>query len=196
MNRENDKAAGNVGSTPRRVDHTEASSELVRPFKTETGPKLTRSNLAARARRDAGALVSHGGRPSGNSHGQSYFSAEVESNYPYFAGYAYLHGDGAPRDPVRAASCLQKAAFEGDADAQYFLGRMYADGIGVPQDLKEAYFWLYLGLEGFRSGQPAIIYEAFAAVRDAVAELLPLAELADVRKRADHWLKTGIRPLF
>ncbi|MDQ8021623.1 MAG: transglycosylase SLT domain-containing protein [Moraxellaceae bacterium] len=41
------------------------------------------------------------------------------------------HGEGAPRDPERAAGLYCEAARMGDAEAQYSLGWMYANGRGV-----------------------------------------------------------------
>lgn len=41
------------------------------------------------------------------------------------------HGEGAPRDPERAAGLYCEAARLGDAEAQYSLGWMYANGRGV-----------------------------------------------------------------
>ena len=47
---------------------------------------------------------------------------------------SYEHGEGVPKDLVRAASLYCEAAREGDADGQYGLGWMYAMGRGVPRD--------------------------------------------------------------
>lgn len=44
------------------------------------------------------------------------------------------HGEGVPRDPVRAAALYCRAARLGAADAQYALGWMVANGRGVPRD--------------------------------------------------------------
>ena len=44
---------------------------------------------------------------------------------------AYEHGEGVPKDPLRAFELYCRAASEGDADAQYDLGWMYANGRGV-----------------------------------------------------------------
>ena len=47
---------------------------------------------------------------------------------------SYEHGEGVPRDPVRAAVLYCQAARLGDAEAQYALGFMFANGRGVPRD--------------------------------------------------------------
>ena len=47
---------------------------------------------------------------------------------------AYEHGEGVPKDPVRAAQIYCRAAREFNAEAQFNLGWMYANGRGVPRD--------------------------------------------------------------
>jgi TPR repeat protein len=47
---------------------------------------------------------------------------------------ALEHGEGVPRDPLKAAELYCEAAKLGHADAQYNLGWMYANGRGVPRD--------------------------------------------------------------
>ena len=51
---------------------------------------------------------------------------------------AYEHGEGVPKDPVRAASLYCDAARLGDAEAQFSLGWMYANGRGLPRDNRMA----------------------------------------------------------
>ncbi len=46
----------------------------------------------------------------------------------------YEHGDGVPRDPLKAAQLYCEAARLGDVIAQYSLGWMYANGRGLPRD--------------------------------------------------------------
>ena len=47
---------------------------------------------------------------------------------------AYEHGEGVPRDPVKAAACYCKAVNRGNAEAMYSLGWMYANGRGLERD--------------------------------------------------------------
>jgi TPR repeat protein len=47
---------------------------------------------------------------------------------------AYEHGEGVPKDPLKAAALYCEAARDGDPEAQYSLGWMYANGRGVPHD--------------------------------------------------------------
>jgi hypothetical protein len=51
---------------------------------------------------------------------------------------AYEHGEGVPKDPVRAANLYCEAARLGDAEAQFSLGWMYANGRGLPRDNRMA----------------------------------------------------------
>ena len=50
-------------------------------------------------------------------------------------------GKGVEQDLKEAAKWYQKAADQGDADAQYNLGVMYDNGDGVEQDNVTAYAW-------------------------------------------------------
>ena len=47
---------------------------------------------------------------------------------------AYEHGEGVPKDPLRAAALYCEAARDGDPEAQFSLGWMYLNGRGVPRD--------------------------------------------------------------
>src|SRR5437868_6790852 len=47
---------------------------------------------------------------------------------------AYEHGEGVPKDPIRAAALYCAAARSGDAEAQFSLGWMYANGRGIARD--------------------------------------------------------------
>jgi TPR repeat protein len=57
-------------------------------------------------------------------------------------GLVYLHGDGTPKDPAKAAAWFEKSAIHGYAEAQFRLGRMYARGEGVPTDPAKALGWI------------------------------------------------------
>lgn len=47
---------------------------------------------------------------------------------------AFEHGEGVPRDPVKAAACYCKAVRRGNSEAMYSLGWMYANGRGLERD--------------------------------------------------------------
>lgn len=51
---------------------------------------------------------------------------------------AYEHGDGVPRDPVRAAELYCRAARYGDAESQYNLGWMLTNARGIERDDAQA----------------------------------------------------------
>jgi hypothetical protein len=53
----------------------------------------------------------------------------------------YANGRGVLKDYKQAAKWYQKAADQGDADAQYNLGVMYDKGRGVLKDYKQAVKW-------------------------------------------------------
>ncbi len=63
--------------------------------------------------------------------------AESESHSPsdlVVEALAYEHGEGVPKDQLKAAALYCDAARDGDAEAQFGLGWMYANGRGVPHD--------------------------------------------------------------
>ena len=47
---------------------------------------------------------------------------------------AYEHGEGVPKDPLKAAALYCEAARAGDGEALFDLGWMYANGRGIPRD--------------------------------------------------------------
>src|SRR5882724_4379757 len=47
---------------------------------------------------------------------------------------AFEHGEGVPKDMLKAAALYCTAARAGNADAQFNLAWMYANGRGVPKD--------------------------------------------------------------
>ena len=58
-----------------------------------------------------------------------------------FLGWMYHHGQGVPKDDVKAAAWFRKAAERGYATAQNNLGVMYKFGEGVPKDNTQAVTW-------------------------------------------------------
>jgi hypothetical protein len=57
----------------------------------------------------------------------------------------YAKGRGVPQDYGQAADWYQKAAEQGNANAQLSLGASYNAGAGVPQDSVQAYKWFIIG---------------------------------------------------
>jgi soluble lytic murein transglycosylase-like protein len=67
---------------------------------------------------------------------------------------AYEHGEGVPRDPLRAATLYCAAARLGDAEAQFNLGWMHAHGRGLPRDdASAAYFFHAAAEQGIAQAQ-------------------------------------------
>lgn len=62
-------------------------------------------------------------------------------------GVAYEHGEGVPRDALRAAALYCHSARLGDMVAQYNLGWMYAHGRGVERDDATAAFFFHAAAE-------------------------------------------------
>ena len=56
-------------------------------------------------------------------------------------GVLYIDGSGVKKDPVRAASWINKAARAGDAEAQYLLGHFAEWGIGMAKNARAALRW-------------------------------------------------------
>jgi hypothetical protein len=54
----------------------------------------------------------------------------------------YRKGRGVDRDLITAAQWYEKAAVEGDAEAQFNLGDMYKQGLGVEKNNALAIKWL------------------------------------------------------
>ena len=86
----------------------------------------------------------------------------------------YLHGQGVPADPARAADWYRRAAAQGDAVAQLNLGDLYSRGLGLPRDLIQAYVWLARAANQGRRWA--------AARRDAIGRQLDPARLAEAQR--------------
>ena len=61
-------------------------------------------------------------------------SEEADSSRMLSEAVAYEHGEGVPKDMLKAAELYCAAARVGNAEAQFSLGWMYANGRGVPRD--------------------------------------------------------------
>jgi TPR repeat protein len=73
---------------------------------------------------------------------------------------------------------LSKAAEQGHHGAQARLAELYEKGRGVPHDLKRAYIWQLLALEGSRSSQE---------IKD-LARYMTDGDIADAEHDASAWL--------
>jgi TPR repeat protein len=71
------------------------------------------------------------------------------------------------------------AAEQGNADAQFSLGALYRLGQGVPRDYVKAHLWFNLAAaQGF---------EGAAKARDAAAEHMTSAQIAEAQRLAREW---------
>ncbi len=131
----------------------------------------------------------------------------------YNLGVLYDRGEGVPRDAVKAAIWYHLAANQGVINAQYNLGVMYAKGQGVPQDYVLAYKWFSLSAAGhqtleipsnlsekqkffrdvFNASQMQCIQEATKR-RDALAERMTPAQIAEAQKLVREWKPTTLLP--
>jgi TPR repeat protein len=100
-------------------------------------------------------------------------------------GYLYEYGRGVPQNYATAFDWYHAAAEQGDANGQYLLGLMYEKGHGVPQSDTLAYMWLNLATAHAMPRDR----DYFAHVRDAVANKLTPAQMADAQ-----WLAVQFIP--
>jgi len=95
-------------------------------------------------------------------------------------GKMYEGGRGVKQDYAKAVSLYRKAAEQGSARGQEYLGFLYARGRGVPQDFVLGYFWLNLAA--------AQGNEKAATVREAVAQIMTPAQIAEAQRLAREWM--------
>jgi TPR repeat protein len=137
-------------------------------FKEATEPKSKRSNPSPQAqatfsKTEIQALE----KTIANAYGQ------------FLYGLMYDIGLGVPLNYPKALYWYQKAAEQGDADAQLCLGVMHDVGKGVPQDYQKAYQWFSLASShGTRSPDAD-------EVRDVALSKLNPSQIAE----AESWIK-------
>ena len=93
-------------------------------------------------------------------------------------GLGYLRGIGVPKDEVKAAEWLKKAANLDDARAQTTLSDCYLRGVGVQRNYVRAYTWASIAAR--QSGGQN---ERLASLRPHMSK----AELDDANRRVDAW---------
>jgi uncharacterized protein len=84
------------------------------------------------------------------------------------------------RDYDGAISWFEKAAEEGDGEAQFLLGRMYYDGNSLTVDYVTAYKWFVIA----STSQVAVA----PRYRDGLAHLMKEEEIAEGQRQAEDWL--------
>ncbi len=110
-------------------------------------------------------------------------AAQGQASAQYNLGLMYRDGRGVPQDFTQAMAWYRKAADQGSAVAQYNLGVMYRDGRGVPQDYVEAHKWHDLAASRITGDTR----EEYAETRDALAEEMTPAQLAEAQRLARDW---------
>ena len=83
------------------------------------------------------------------------------------------------RDYAGAATWFEKAAEQGDGDAQFLLGRMHYDGNSLTVDLVTAYQWFAIAAETGVGAAPRY--------RDGLARTMKEEEVAEGQRRAAAW---------
>jgi len=94
-------------------------------------------------------------------------------------GTVYLHGEGAVPNDRMALFWFSQAAEQGDALACAKLGLMYVQGRGVLQDFVQAYMWYNLSAAHGETRS--------AEARDALAQRMTPAQIAEAQKLAREW---------
>ena len=104
---------------------------------------------------------------------------------------SYEHGEGVPKDPLRAARLYCDGARYGDAEAQFSLGWMYANGRGVERsDETAAYFFKLAAAVGHQQAQKMLRF-----VGDPVAAAPECMRVVDdeIGPDADEFLASPAR---
>ena len=94
-------------------------------------------------------------------------------------GTLYLQGEGAPQSDQMALFWFDRAAKQGHALAFVKLGWMYAQGRGVRRDFLQAHKWYNLAT--------ANGYKKAAEYRDALAQQMTPAQIAEAQQLAREW---------
>ncbi len=79
-----------------------------------------------------------------------------------------------------AAAWFEKAAEQGDGDAQFLLGRMHYDGNSLTVNVVAAYQWFAIAAVSGVAVAPRY--------RDGLARDMTEEQVADGQRRADEWL--------
>ena len=102
----------------------------------------------------------------------------------YRLGELFREGRGVRRDREQAIAWLRKAADQGDANAQIELGILLSPGHATSDDLVEAHTWLNLAASRWKDEGQRL---RAASLRDALAETMTSAQLAEAYRRATVW---------
>ena len=144
---------------------------------------------------------------------------EGDASAQFRLGQLYDEGTGVPQDHRRAMEWFEKAAKQGHVGAQVNLGTLYLRGEGAPQSDQMALFWFSQAAErghalafaklGWMSAQGRGVLQDFiqahkwynlaaanghkkaAEYRDALAEQMTPAQIAEAQRLAREWKPKG-----
>lgn len=85
------------------------------------------------------------------------------------------------RNYTEAVSWFNKAAEQGEADAQFLLGRMYYDGNSISTDYVEAYKWFTIASANGVRVAPRY--------RDGIARSMTAEQISEGERRSADWLE-------
>ena len=156
-------------------------AEAVRWFRraAEQGVPEAQNNLAAMYARGRGV-------PRDDVEAVQWYRNAAAQGSPraqHSLGQMYAAGHGVPPDMGEAVRLNRLAAEQGHRSAQNTMGLFYAAGRGVPQDYAEAHKWYDLAASGVTGDRQ----KEFGETRDALAEQMTPAQLAEAQKRAADW---------
>ncbi len=107
-----------------------------------------------------------------------------DTGYTFWGGYNYVMRSAMPAvvqpDYVTARAWFEKAAAQGNAEAQVNLALLYAKGQGGPKDFTKAYMWLNLA----EADSTGALQQHSADARDRVASRLTLGQRAEAQRLA------------
>ena len=104
---------------------------------------------------------------------------------------SYEHGEGVPKDPLRAARLYCDGARYGDAEAQFSLGWMYANGRGVERsDETAAYFFKLAAAVGHQQAQKMLRFVGYPVA--AAPECMRVVD-DEIGPDADEFLASPAR---
>lgn len=96
---------------------------------------------------------------------------------------AFEHGEGVPRNPVKAVALYCQGAKAGDPEARYSLGWMYMNGRGVPRnDGIAAYFFKLAADQGHEPSQKTLPFvgKPVTEIPECLSDKIAFSDLGNV----------------
>ncbi len=105
----------------------------------------------------------------------------------YNLGLAYESGSGVDQSGREATEWWRRAAVQGHRESQIKLALAYAQGTGVRRNPARAFFFAELAAAKLPDDAPEAQRRQILTLRDSLAEPLPEAARAEVRRAARDW---------